>query len=132
MALLCLARPASAQTPPPYSGPWEVNDTNSINAYVRTKRRDGRVTVSTAVGVPIIEANPGIFAHPGSDPRVGIVMHGSSHASGTVSVDGTAQAGDVATVVIDNREYSYTIKEGDTLESVRDALIALLNQDPAI
>jgi len=112
--------------------PWEVNDTNSINAYVRTKRRDGRVSVSTAVGVPIIGANPGIFAHPGADPRVGIVLHGSSHASGTVSVDGSAQAGDVATVVIDNREYSYTVKEGDTLESIRDALIALLNQDPAV
>ncbi|MBM4248314.1 MAG: hypothetical protein FJ149_02570 [Euryarchaeota archaeon] len=34
VALLCLARPASAQTPPPYSGPWEVNDTTSWSGPV--------------------------------------------------------------------------------------------------
>lgn len=112
--------------------PFEVNDTNGINAYVRSVRRDGRITVSTAVGVPIIKSNPGIYAHPGPDPRQGIVLHGSSQASGTVSVDGTAKAGDVATVIIDGREYSYTVQEGDTLETIRDALIELINQDPAV
>ncbi len=112
--------------------PFEVNDTNGINAYVRSKRRDGRITVSTAVGVPVIPSNPGIFAHPGTDPRQGVILHGSSQASGTVSVDGTAQAGDVATVVIDTREYTYTVKDGDTLESIRDGLIELINQDPAV
>ena len=112
--------------------PFEVNDTNGINAYVRSKRRDGSITVSTAVGVPIIPSNPGIFALPGADPRVGVVLHGSSQASGTVSVDGTVQAGDTATVIIDTREYTYTVLEGDTLESIRDGLIELINQDPAV
>ncbi len=112
--------------------PFEVNDTNGINAYVRIKRRDGRISVSTAVGVPIVTSNPGIFALPGSDPRVGVVLHGSSQASGTISVDGTTQAGDVASVSIRDRTYSYTVQEGDTLVSIRDGLVALINQDPEV
>jgi hypothetical protein len=112
--------------------PYEVNDTSSVSAYVRIRHQDGSVTATTAVGVPIIIANPGIFALPGTDPRVGVVMHGSSAASGTVSVDGTAQAGDVATVNIEDRSYSYTVQEGDTLASIRDGLIALINQDPKV
>lgn len=112
--------------------PFELLDTNSINAYVRTKRADGTVTVSTPVGVPIIANNPGIFAFDGPDPRPGVVLHGSSQASGTVSVDGTAKAGDIATVTIEDRSYTYTVKEGDTLVSIRDALIELINQDPKV
>ncbi len=112
--------------------PFEVLDTTSINAYVRTKHSDGRVTISTPVAVPIIKSNPGIFAFDGPDPRPGVVFHGSSQASGTVSVDGSAKAGDVATVTIEDRSYSYTVKEGDTLESIRDGLIEQINQDPKV
>jgi len=112
--------------------PFEVNDSNGVNAYVRTVRRDGRVTITTAVGVPIIRSNPGIFALGGTDPRVGVVMHASSQASGTVSVDGTATAGDIASVTIEDRQYSYTVQEGDDLAKIRDGLIQLLNQDPKV
>ena len=41
-------------------------------------------------------------------------------------------AGDVATVTIEDRSYSYTVQSGDTLDSVRDTLIALINQDPKV
>jgi hypothetical protein len=112
--------------------PYEVLDTTSINAYVRTKHKDGRVTITTPIAVPIIRSNPGIFAFDGPDPRPAVAFHASSHASGTVSVDGTAKAGDVATVIIEDREYSYTVQEGDTLETIRDALIELINQDPKV
>jgi len=112
--------------------PYEVLDTTSINAYVRTKHRDGRVTTTTPIAVPIIRSNPGIFAFDGPDPRPAVAFHASSHASGTVSVDGTAKAGDVATVMIEDREYSYRVQEGDTLETIRDALIELINQDPKV
>lgn len=112
--------------------PYEVLDTTSINAYVRTRHRDGRVTVTTPIAVPIIRSNPGIFAFDGPDPRPAVAFHASSHASGTVSVDGGVKAGDVATVIIEDREYSYTVQEGDTLATIRDALIEMINEDPKV
>lgn len=112
--------------------PFEVQDATSISAYVRTKRMDGRVTVTSPVGVNIVLQNPGIFADPGTDPRPGVVYHLSQYATGTISVDGTIKAGDVATVNIEDRAYTYTVQSTDNLESVRDALIALINMDPKV
>ncbi|MBM3724622.1 MAG: hypothetical protein FJW40_04240 [Acidobacteria bacterium] len=115
--------------------PFEVQDSQGINAYVRTRRANGQVTISSAAAVPIIPQNPGIFAEEGDDPRPGVVLHGSSFAQGTVSVDGSANANDVATVVINQREYAYTVKTGDTLEAIRDGLIAKINEgqgDPQV
>jgi hypothetical protein len=109
---------------------WDVNDSNSVSAYVRTRRKDGSVTVTSAVNVPVAPQNPGIFADEGVDPRPGIVMHGSSYATGTVSVDGSAKAGDIATISIEDRNYNYTVVEGDTLATIRDALINLINANP--
>ena len=86
--------------------PLEILDITSISVYIRTKRKDGSVTVTTPTGVPIIAQNPGIFAEEGPDPRPGVVLHSSSKATGTISVDGTAQAGDVATIKIEDRTYS--------------------------
>lgn len=112
--------------------PFEVYDSTNVNAIVRAVRRDGRVTVSNAAAVPVVAQNPGIFAEEGTDPRPGLVYHYSSYATATISVDGTAQAGDVATVKIEERTYSYTVKEGDTLETIRDGLITLINNDPKV
>ncbi len=112
--------------------PWEIADTTSINAYVRSVAPDGTVQVSTPVAVTIVPANPGIYAQPNTAPSVGLVYHGSSTATGIVSVDGTAKAGDTATVTVLNRSYTYTVQSGDTLDSIRDALIALINQDPQV
>jgi hypothetical protein len=113
--------------------PFEFNDTTSISAYVRSVRPDGSVMVTNPVGVVIVPENPGIFTYGGDvDPRPAVAVHSSSAATGTVSVDGTAKAGDIATVKIEDRSYSYTVKEGDTLATIRDALIALINQDEKV
>ncbi len=113
--------------------PWEVQDSESINAYVRNVRRDGTVSVTSAVSVPIIPQNPGLFAQEGvPDPRPGVIFHGSSFATGTVSVDGSVRAGDVATVLIGDREYSYTVAAEDTLASIRDKLVDRINTDPEV
>jgi uncharacterized protein (TIGR03437 family) len=115
--------------------PWEVGDGNSSNAVVRTIRSDGTIDVSSAVGVPVIPQNPGIYALSGVDPRPGIVLHGSSYATATVSVDGSATAGDKATIIIGgDREYTYDVKEGDNLISIRFGLIDLINgaEDPQV
>jgi uncharacterized protein (TIGR03437 family) len=112
--------------------PWEIADTTSINAYIRSVRPDGSVQVTSAVAVSIVPANPGIFAVPDTQPSVGIVYHGSSVATGIVSVDGTAQAGDIATITIEDRTYNYTVQSGDTLDTIRDALVVLVNTDPKV
>lgn len=110
--------------------PWEMRDSNSANAYVRIERASGVVVTTSPVAVPLIPQNPGIFALDGSDPRPGIVSHFSERATGTVSVDGTANVNDIATVAIEDREYSYTVKADDTLASIRDGVIALINANP--
>ncbi len=109
--------------------PWEVNDTTSINAYVRSEQPGGGVVNTTPVAVTIVPANPGIFT---SDPesRSAVAFHASSSAIGIVSVDGTVTAGDIATISIEDRSYSYTAVTGDTLDTVRDHLVALVNDDP--
>jgi hypothetical protein len=113
--------------------PFEFLDTTSISAYVRSVREDGSVIVTNPVGVAIVPQNPGIFAYGGDvDPRPAVAVHGSSNATGTVSVDGTAKAGDIATVTIEDRSYSYTVQEGDTLAIIRDRLIDQINQDEKV
>ncbi len=113
--------------------PFEFLGTTSTNAWVRTVRKDGTVSVTTPAAITVVPQNPGIFTRGGDkDPRPGVVLHASSQASGTISVDGTAHAGDTATVRIEDRSYTYTVKEGDTLDSIRDGLIELINQDPKV
>ncbi|MBZ5584354.1 MAG: hypothetical protein LAQ30_19505 [Acidobacteriia bacterium] len=113
--------------------PWELGDTTSINAYVRSTRNNGAIVATTPVAVSIVPANPGIFAYPNTDPVAGVVLHGSSHAVGVVSVDGSPQTGDQSIVNINGRQYSYTAQDGDTLDTVRDALVAAINGgDPEV
>ncbi|MCC6539537.1 MAG: hypothetical protein IT162_18445 [Bryobacterales bacterium] len=114
--------------------PWEVLDTESVNAWVRTVKANGEVSVTTAVAVPIVKQNPGIFALEGTDePRPGLVFHGSPNAVGTVSVDGSERVGDVATITIEDRSYTYTVATGDTLDTVQQNLINQINErDPRV
>jgi len=112
--------------------PLEVQDRTSVSIYVKTVRNDGSITASTPVGVQIVSANPGIFAFPGSDPRPGLVFHADSNATGLISVDGVIKAGDVATVTVGGNTYTYTVLATDTLESVRDALLKLMANDPNV
>jgi uncharacterized protein (TIGR03437 family) len=54
-------------------------------------------------------------------------VHYSSYATGVVSVDGTPQATDIVSITIEDRTYSYTVLATDTLYTIRDALVALIN-----
>lgn len=126
--------------------PWEVasfvgpctipsiTTCSSINAYVRSVGPDGQITVTTPVAATIVDQNPGIFSQAGSaaSSPPGIIFHGSSSATGVILVDGTIQPGDVVTVTIENRSYNYTVQAGDTLDTVRDALVVVINQDPKV
>jgi uncharacterized protein (TIGR03437 family) len=126
--------------------PWEVGAAlgpctitvlgtcTSINAFVRSVGVDGNVTVTTPVAATIVIQNPGIFAQtgPAGGSPPGLIYHSSSQASGVILVDGSIQPGDVVTVTIDNRPYTYTVQAGDTLDSVRDALVVIINQDPKV
>jgi uncharacterized protein (TIGR03437 family) len=107
--------------------PYEIADSNNVSFYLRLVRSDGSIVATTAIGVPIDQSNPGLFAEEGDDPRTGIAYHNSSYATGTITVDGSVNEGDVATVTIDQRGYTYTVKADDTLDSVRDALVGLIN-----
>ncbi len=110
--------------------PFEVYDASSVSAYIRVQHNDGTVTVTDAIGVPIVLDNPGIFAYDGPEPRQAIAYHASSNAIAVVDIEGGIQAGDTATVSIDGRNYNYAVQSTDTLDSIRDNLIALINSDP--
>jgi uncharacterized protein (TIGR03437 family) len=109
--------------------PFELIDTNSSSLYIRTLRNSGAVTVTTAVPVEVSQQAPGIYAYPGQEPRLAIAVHYSNYAVGVVSVDGTAQATDIVTVTIQDRPYNYTVLPTDTLNTIRDALVALINSN---
>jgi uncharacterized protein (TIGR03437 family) len=105
--------------------PYELGDRTSSSAWVRIQHADGTVTVTTPVAVSIVEQNPGVFAsdsgpNGATDPRPGFVFHASSYATGAISVDGTVQAGDVATITISSADgtisntYNYTVQTSDT------------------
>ena len=114
--------------------PWELADTTSISAFVRTVDSNGSVVVSAPVAVSIVAANPGIFTYlNGARQPVAVMLHGSSYATGAISIDGGVTAGDYGTVTIKGRSYNYTVQSTDTLASVRDALTALINaSDPEV
>ena len=104
--------------------PFEITGADSVSSWVRTTHADGSVTVTTAVNIQVEDQNPGIFADPtpgAQEPRAVIATHASSFATGTVSVDGSIQAGDVGTVTVGGVTYTYTVLATDTLASVRDA-----------
>jgi uncharacterized protein (TIGR03437 family) len=107
--------------------PFEVFGSNNISMYMRIRRPDGSVVATAALGVPIDEANPGIFAADGDDPRVAIAYHASSFATASITVDGSIEEGDTASVTIQDRTYTYSVKADDSLDSVRDALVASIN-----
>jgi uncharacterized protein (TIGR03437 family) len=88
--------------------------------------------VTDAVGVPVTSAAPGIFADTTAttEPRPALALHGSSYATGTFSVDGGIQAGDIGKVVVGFNTYTYTVQSTDTLASIRDAFINLINANP--
>ena len=110
--------------------PFSVQDANGVSSFVLIHHNDGTVTNTTALNIPIVFANPGVFAAQGQDPRPVMAYHASSYALAVVDVDGTINAGDVATIMVQDRTYNYTVQAGDSLEVVRDAMIAIVNANP--
>jgi uncharacterized protein (TIGR03437 family) len=117
----------NAQLPFEVANTVVTNGGGGVNAVVRTAHNDGTVTATTAVAVPVVLENPGILAEPGMDPRVALAYHTSGNAIAAVALDGSTTAGDVVTLTIDNNSYNYTVQAIDTMQSVRDALIALIS-----
>ncbi len=109
--------------------PVEVTGSQSASAVVHTKRTNGEMTVSTGVAIPLIEQQPAIYSDPSLQPQPGLTYHLSSQATGTVSVDGSAKENDVATVTIRDRKYNYTVKLDDTLNTIRDELVNIINEN---
>lgn len=110
--------------------PYEVLDSTSASVWVLSKNPDGsirKVTTAVPVPIPTSQANPGIFALAGDEPRTSIALHSSSQAMASVQIDGSITANDKATITIEDRAYTYTVQSGDTLASVRDNLISLIN-----
>jgi uncharacterized protein (TIGR03437 family) len=120
----------NAQLPFEASNGINPNGGGGVSAFVRTVHNDGNITATTAVGVPMVEENPGILAKPGPQPQVAVAFHTSGNAIAAVAIDGTTTVGDIVTLTIDNNSYNYTVQQIDTLQSLRDALIALVNANP--
>ncbi|HUB79403.1 MAG TPA: hypothetical protein VMB03_11425 [Bryobacteraceae bacterium] len=113
--------------------PWELGDQTSVSAYVRSEMPNGEIMYTSAVGVPIVPANPGLYFQPGtSNPQQAIIYHGSSYATAIVSIDGAVTAGAVATITVNGRTYTHTATIMDTLDSVRNAMVVQLNRDPQL
>jgi len=113
--------------------PVEVAGSNSASGVLRVRRNNGEITVSSAVAVRLIEQNPSVYTLDSPAPAPGIAYHYSSHATATVSVDGAANPGDTPTVYIRDRKYTYRVQATDTLSTIRDNLIALINAfDPEV
>jgi uncharacterized protein (TIGR03437 family) len=110
--------------------PFEVSDANSSSAYLRIQRADGRVEASAAVAVPIAQQNPGLFALEGTDPRPAIAVHSSSYATSAILLDGIPNPKDEVRIQVEDRVYAYRVQSGDTLNSIRDAFVALINANP--
>jgi hypothetical protein len=113
--------------------PVEVAGSNSASGVLRVRRNNGEITVSSAVAVRLIEQNPSVYTLDSPAPAPGIAYHYSSHATATVSVDGAANPGDTPTISIRDRKYTYRVQATDTLNTIRDNLISLINAfDPEV
>ena len=124
-------------------------NTGTATAWARIQRKDGTVAATNSVAVSVVPANPGIFAGPGLEPRPAYAYHTSNYATGVVSVDGTIKVGDIGSICINSSAtltdetaapptgctgqlYNYTVQPGDSLTSIRDAFIVLMQNDPDI
>ena len=110
--------------------PWSVYGSGSATSWLRIAHADGSVTVTDAINIPVVNANPGIFADtsPGAkEPRAAIAVHASSYATATIVMSGSAQAGDTGIITIGNNNYSYTVSATDSLASIEFGFVTLIN-----
>jgi uncharacterized protein (TIGR03437 family) len=110
--------------------PYELIDTNSSSLYVRTLHNNGSISVTTAVGLQITsQGAPGLYAASGPEPRQLNATHYSSYATGVIDVAGSPTPADTVTVTIEDRQYSYSVTSADTIYTIRDGLVALINSN---
>ncbi len=118
--------------------PYFYGDRNSTSVYVRTTHNNGSVTVTNATPVYIAPANPGIFnaqQYPNQARPWPIAQarHQLGRPLAVISVDGSPTVGDTVSVYVNvNTQYKYTVQTGDTLQSVVNGLIALMQNDPNV
>ena len=115
--------------------PYYFTDRNSTSVYVRTEHADGSVTVTNAAPIYIAPANPGIFDAPSTPTQqrpwpASQAYHQPGNATAVVSIDGSVNATDVATITINGTNYNYTVVAADTLLSIAQNLIAAINNAP--
>ncbi len=124
--------------------PWELEGTG-FSFYVRRTTPEGDVTVSAARANQSVRAAPGLFEWPGDEPRLGMAVHATGVAEGTVAVtlpdrprdddpnnDDTenrqlTQEGADGRIVINGREYYYRSPGDESPEQIRDRFIELIN-----
>ncbi len=124
--------------------PWELEGTG-FSFQVRRTLPDGSVTVSAARANQSVRAAPGLFEWPGEEPRLGMAVHATGVAEGTVAVgvpdrprdddpnnDDTenrqlTQEGADGRIVINGREYYYRSPGDESPEQIRDRFIDLIN-----
>ena len=124
-------------TPPDPNSTVNVTDTirfpRTASGVMRVTNSDGSVLVSSAIHIPVIQQNPSLFYDPTSQPNPGVAFHSSSQATATISIDGSIQGGDQATIKIRDRAYTFTVRPSDALVAIREALIAMINaSDPEV
>lgn len=124
--------------------PWELEGTG-FSFYVRRTLPDGSVTVSAARANQSVRAAPGLFYWPGEDRRLGMAVHATGIAEGTVAVtlpdrprdddpnnDATenrqlTREGAEGRIVVNGREYYYRSPGDESPEQIRDRFIELIN-----
>ncbi|MFZ0591283.1 MAG: hypothetical protein WAM39_12420 [Bryobacteraceae bacterium] len=114
--------------------PTTFTDANSSSIFVQTTPTSGPVQITNAMPIIIATANPGVFTNTGTQLGPATAVHSSNYASAVVSVDGSVTAGDTGTITIASNSYTYTVLSTDTLDSVRNAFINLINggNDPNV
>jgi uncharacterized protein (TIGR03437 family) len=115
--------------------PYYFTDRNSTSVYVRTQHADGSATVTNAAPIYIAPANPGIFNAPSTptQPRpwpASQAYHQPGNPTAVVSIDGSVNATDVATLTINGTAYNYTVVASDTLLTIAQSLISKINSAP--
>lgn len=71
--------------------PYAVESASAASLYVRVEHNDGRVSVTSAAGIQIVPANPGLFAFGGPEPRSGLALHASTDGAGESGIPVTPE-----------------------------------------
>ena len=114
--------------------PFELEGT-SCSVYVWRRMPDGTVRTSAPRAADVTRAAPGIFAFPGPEPRQAVALHGQGKATGTVAITANEPTsnqpvpeGIELTISIDGRDYQITTTASESAESMRDRLVAAINE----